>query len=184
MRGVVLAELVDFVSATYGDARVDAVLGQCDLSTGGAYTRVGHYPAHEFHAIIAALGRDVQASPSELARAFGRYLFRRLVLLFPEALLAGTALDMLRGLDATIHATVARLYPDAELPRFRYPESAANELRLVYESKRAMADLAHGLIEGCIHLFRESLVIERHDHSVDGSCVEFILRPAPTERGP
>ncbi len=183
MRGVVLAELVDYIEATYGLEVLDRVLAISELSTGGAYARTGQYPHMEFRFIVANLGVVLSESPAKLARDYGRYLFRRLMVLFPEALSAGTAFDFLLKLDQTVHSWVRRLDVNAELPRFTYPPCAAQELRIVYESKRGMADFAEGLIEGCLLLFRESLEIRRRDLEPDGSLVEFHLFQASAAQG-
>jgi hypothetical protein len=177
MRGVVLAELVDYIDSTYGLEVLDHVLSSSDLSTGGAYARTGRYPHSEFNVIVSRLGKVISESPAKLARDYGRHLFRRLMLLYPEALGAGTALDFLLKLDTMVHSWVVRLYPDAEVPRFTYPPCADGELRVVYESKRGMADFAEGLIEGCLILFREKLEIRRRDLGADGCRVEFHLFP-------
>ncbi|MGH8473226.1 MAG: heme NO-binding domain-containing protein, partial [Gammaproteobacteria bacterium] len=71
------------------------------------------------------------------------------------------------------------LYPDAELPGFECDASKPGRLILIYRSTRRLADLAEGLIQGCIEHFRETIHIQREDLSGgQGSCVRFVLTKA------
>jgi hypothetical protein len=71
------------------------------------------------------------------------------------------ALTFLAGIEDIIHAEVLKLYPDAELPRFEVELHDAQELRLLYNSKRHFEDLAEGLILGCIAHFGQSIAMRR-----------------------
>ena len=52
--------------------------------------------------------------------------------------------------------------------------ASADRLVLVYSSKRHFADLAEGLIRGCLRHFNESAVITREQLSTEeGSRVRF-----------
>ena len=45
-----------------------------------------------------------------------------------------------------------------------------------YKSERAMADLAHGLMEGCFEHFEDSVSVQREDMSEgQGTSVRFTL---------
>ena len=44
-----------------------------------------------------------------------------------------------------------------------------------YKSERAMADLAHGLMEGSFKHFNEKITVKREDLSEDGTSVRFYL---------
>jgi len=55
----------------------------------------------------------------------------------------------------TIHVEVRKLYPDAELPTFTCDTSTPGRLTMLYRSSRPFADLAEGLIAGCIAHFCE-----------------------------
>ena len=70
-----------------------------------------------------------------------------------------------------------KLYPDAELPTFEVKRPSADELQMLYKSKRPFADLALGLIRGCADHYGERVEIERVDLATNGTCeVRFILR--------
>jgi hypothetical protein len=71
---------------------------------------------------------------------------------------------------------VLKLYPDAELPRFEYITSEPGRLTIIYRSTRGFADLAAGLIDGCIEHFGENIDVQREDLSGgQGTWVRFSL---------
>jgi hypothetical protein len=57
---------------------------------------------------------------------------------------------------------VRKLYPDAELPQFEVRRFGADCLEMIYRSTRPFADLAAGLIAGCVSHFQEEIAVERH----------------------
>ena len=69
-----------------------------------------------------------------------------------------------------------KLYPDAELPTFATSRPDDDTMVMVYQSRRPFADLAHGLIEGCITHYDEPVNVESEDLSNDGRThVRFTL---------
>ena len=79
-------------------------------------------------------------------------------------------------LDDDVHVEVRKLYQDAEVPTFDYQDLSDNRMLFIYQSSRPLADCAHGLIEGCIEHFGETMKIERNDLPVaTGAHTEFIL---------
>jgi hypothetical protein len=53
---------------------------------------------------------------------------------------------------------------------------------MVYRSRRPLADLAEGMIRGCIAWFGDDVVVERRDlDAADGHAARFTLRA--TRRG-
>ena len=80
-------------------------------------------------------------------------------------------------IDNHIHVEVRKLYPDADLPSFSHEFIGPDELHLLYESERGMADLAEGLLLGCFAHFREDVVLGREDLSEGaGMRVAFTMR--------
>jgi hypothetical protein len=74
---------------------------------------------------------------------------------------------------------VKKLYPDAEFPRFEVHASPGN-LELVYRSRRPLADVAEGMIRGCIAWFGDRVDLDRQDlDAADGRAARFTLRTAP-----
>ena len=87
-----------------------------------------------------------------------------------------SAFELLKVLDDDVHVEVRKLYQDAEVPTFDYQDLSDNRMLFIYQSSRPLADCAHGLIEGCIEHFGETMTIERNDLPVaTGAHTEFIL---------
>jgi hypothetical protein len=61
-----------------------------------------------------------------------------------------------------VHTEVRKLYPTAQLPSFDVRQEG-DTLVLHYRSSRPFADLAHGLIEGCIEHFADHAALTRAD---------------------
>jgi hypothetical protein len=83
---------------------------------------------------------------------------------------------------------VKKLYPDVEFPRFEVHSRAPGRLEMVYRSRRPLADLADGLIRGCVAWFGDPIDVDRQDlDAADGRAARFTLRAvrarAPRRRG-
>ena len=71
---------------------------------------------------------------------------------------------------------------DAELPSFDHEEQDDGSMVLIYRSRRALADLAEGLLQGCIAHFNEPMQIKRNDlPSDDGAHTRFTLSRPPID---
>lgn len=179
MKGMVFVELTDFLEQQFGYDMVDDLIESTELPSNGVYTRVGTYPHTEVVALVEALAKRIDAPAGALYKAFGEYLFSRLAGGHPEFLRgADDPLAFLRTIDAHIHVQVRKLYPDAELPSFEYPDSDVDEVVMVYRSSRGFADLAEGLIHGCMAWFETKAEVIRENITDDGTFVKFRVRRA------
>lgn len=161
MKGMVFTEFMEMVEATWSMDMVDTLIARSQVPSGGAYTAVGTYPHEEIIALATALSRETETPVSELIRIFGKHLFGRFALAYPRFLVGdGGCLEFLSGIENVIHADVRKLYPDAELPTFEVEQSPGS-LTLTYFSDHPFADLAHGLIEGCVAHFGENIEVRR-----------------------
>jgi hypothetical protein len=71
---------------------------------------------------------------------------------------------------------VKKLYPDAEFPRFECVQRAAGTLEMTYRSTRPLADVAQGLIRGCIEHFGDRIDVHREDlPGASGCAARFSL---------
>ena len=175
MLGVVFTQLLEMVETTFSMEAVDAILEQANTASDGSYTAVGKYDSDEILRLVAALSAYTDIPVPVLVRSFGHHLFGRLVEGHPSAIHGLTSsLDLLRGIESHIHSEVKKLYPDAELPRIDSAEHGPNKLVMQYNSKRPLAVLALGLIEGCAKHFGETLRITHHDTS-DGAGTSAIF---------
>jgi hypothetical protein len=169
MKGIVFCEFVDMMETEFSAEMADKIISSTELESGGAYTSVGTYDHHEMLALVTQLSEKTGTPVPDLVRAFGRYLFGRFVELYP-AFFEGVdgAFGFLDRIEEHVHVEVRKLYPDAELPTFATSRPDDGTMIMVYQSKRPFADLAHGLIEGCITHYGEPVDVESEDLSNDG----------------
>jgi hypothetical protein len=158
---------------------VDEIIEKSDLSTNGAYTAVGTYDFGEMVQLLTNLSESTKIEPKVLLHTFGLHLMDVFISSYASFFQnKPTVYQFLESIDNHIHIEVKKLYPDAELPKFTH-EYEGNDLRLFYSSKRNLSDLAHGLIEGCIKYYNESLkltIIPRAFENGD-PYTEFRLSP-------
>ncbi len=177
MKGVVFAEFLELVDSEFGFETTEAIIADCELPSGAAYTGVGTYDYHEILQLVTALSKRTEVPVPDLVRVFGKYLFSRLAKSH-AAQIAGaeSAFDLLNSIEDHIHVEVLKLYPDAELPRIDTESPDSDTLSLTYRSSRPFADLALGLIEGCLDHFGSDCSIETEDLSQgQGTAMRFKL---------
>jgi hypothetical protein len=178
MKGIVFTEFIEFVEQRYSLDIADEMIEACELQSGGAYTSVGTYDCGEMLTLVTALGELTGTPVPDLVRSFGHHLFSRLAAAHPE-FLAGIddSFSFLKLIENHIHREVRKLYPDAELPRFEWEAAEADVLVLTYRSRRPLADLAQGLILGCVDHFAERVDLKREDLADSPEMVaRFTLR--------
>jgi hypothetical protein len=175
MKGMVFTQFLEMVEDQFSPEVADKIIVQSDLPSGGAYTSVGTYDHAEIIALVSALSRETGLPTPSLVAAFGTFLFKRFTELYPQFFDGkSSAFSFLTSVEHYIHVEVRKLYPDAELPSLT-SHIEGDEMTLIYRSKRQMADLAEGLIKGCIDHFGEDIVVQREDQTDDGGTV-FSLR--------
>lgn len=177
MKGVVFVEFVEMVEDTFSPEMVDDIIQSALPPSGGAYTAVGTYPHQEMIDLVGALSERTGVPVADLMRSFGRHLMGRFESMYPE-FFEGVpdAFAFLRTLENHIHREVLKLYPEAELPRFDYSHPSDDSMVLVYRSARPFADLAEGLLHGCIDHWQEGLELGREDlEGPSGTHARFTL---------
>ncbi len=180
MKGIVFTEFLEMVEDRFSPEITDRIIEASDLPSRGAYTAVGTYDHTEMVRLVTELSAVTGATVPSLLHTFGKHLFGRFVALYPQFFHGvESAYSFLEGVDSYIHVEVLKLYPDAELPRFECDSSKPGQLTLIYRSTKRLADLAEGLIQGCIEHFGQTIHIQREDLSGgQGSCVRFLLTDA------
>lgn len=164
MKGVVFTEFMELVESRMGLDMLDRIITEAQLPNDGAYTSVGTYDHAELVRLVMALSSATGLAIPALVHMFGQHLFQRFSVGYPALFAdAANAYDFLSRIDDVIHVEVRKLYPDAELPKLACERPAAGELVLLYSSPRGFADLAAGLIDGCIAHFQESITVTRTD---------------------
>jgi len=181
MKGVIFTEFLEMVEERFSLATADRMLTSEPLPSGGIYTAVGTYDHQEMLELVGRLSRLTNIPAPDLVRAFGRHLFGRFTVLYPD-LFTGidSAFTLLENVEGFIHVEVLKLYPEASLPRFECRRHGPDRLEMVYRSPRPFADLAEGLIHGCAEHFGESVDVTRQDvPEPDGGAVRFLLTRRP-----
>lgn len=179
MLGLVFSEFMDMVEDAFPDHVFDALIDIAEekFPSAGEYTAVGKYDHHELLSLVTHLSKKTDVPVHDLVRAYGRHLFTRFHLRYPKFFNdAPCSFEFLKSIEDHIHLEVRKLYPNAELPCFRYEEPCTDQLILHYSSKRPFAHLAWGLIEGCADHFGEKIDIAFTDFSSEEETrATFIL---------
>lgn len=176
MKGVVFTEFFEMVDQAFGFEVTEAIVEECDLPSGGAYTAIGTYEHGEMVQLVHKLSEKTNTSIPELLKTYGKYLFGTFKKAYPTFIeVANNAFDFLESIENYIHVEVLKLYPDAELPSFETQRHSEHELHMIYHSERKMAPFAEGLIESCLLHFNEPATITTEKLNEDGSIVKFII---------
>lgn len=180
MKGIVFSEFLEMVEDRFSPEVADRILSKSDLKQAdGSYTRVGTYHHSDLVSLVVSLSQESGIDTPGLVKAFGQYLFGRFVEKYPAQFEGiASATDFLKRVHDYVHVDVKKLYPDAELPAFAWENGEDRPFTLIYTSSRPFADLAEGLIQGCIDHYGESYAIEREDLNPEGSEARFSLVPA------
>ena len=169
MKGMVFTEFLEMVEDRFGLEDADAIIEASGSPNGGSYTAVGNYDYTEMVHMVVALSERSGIAIEALLHAFGEHLFtvfNRKYGSFFEGV--NSAFEFLASIEDTIHVEVRKLYPDAELPEFAYPERTDTRLVMDYKSTRPLAHFAHGLVDGCIKHFGDPVTVSMQDLS-DGA---------------
>ena len=170
MKGIIFRSFLEFAERELGDEFVDRMLDECPTQTSGAFTNVGTYPVEELLAMVQYVLDRHDLDASAMQCAFGSFTFDRLAERYPDIVDAyETAFECIFEVDQTIHQSVRKLYPDAELPNMEARISDdGRRMTMVYQSTRPFMHMAHGLIEGCLSHFDTEATITMTDQS-DGA---------------
>jgi hypothetical protein len=174
VRGIVLTEFLDFADQTFpGAARQLAPAP----SLGVTLSPVGTYPEDGLRDLVRQLTLVTGCPPADIVRRFGAHLFHRFAAIYPVFFRgARDSLSFLERVHEHVHGDLRRFHPDAELPDLRCARTDRGDLVLEYRSPRAFADLAEGLIAGCIEYFGDDLVLAREDLPAQaGQAARFVL---------
>ncbi len=176
MKGIIFTELLRYLEQIESDLFVDTVLQECALPDGGVFIRAGNYPAAHALMILEKASDRMKIPLADLGRYFGRHLFQRFTVIYPDIVGHYTnALELLAHVGSHIHTDVTVLYPDARPPRV-WHEDNDGQTTIHYQSHRPMAVLALGLIEQCVEHFGGGYdVIPMDDAKQDRAGFE--LRP-------
>lgn len=177
MLGLVFTEFVELVEDKFSPETADAVIAEVAAPHGGAYTAVGYYPHEEMVAMVGALSRQTGVAAPELVRGFGGHLLHRFAAAHGELFARhGRLFDFVAAIHDEIHVEVRKLYDQATLPTFTVLSRDERTLRLLYQSPRAMQQLAQGLLEqAAVHYGEPCDISHAAYHGPQGAGVLFTL---------
>lgn len=181
MKGIVFTEFREMLDQKFSMEFTEELLAETDLPSGGSYTAVGTYDHREMVALVTTLSKKTGLCGAELQKMFGRHLLGRFLAGHPAYFSrCRSACELLASVNDVIHVEVRKLHADAELPAFSHRYLADGSFELEYRSKRPFADLAEGLIAGCIEHYGDPIVLTRFDltDERESHCI-FRLQPAP-----
>ncbi|MGE0492811.1 MAG: heme NO-binding domain-containing protein [Vulcanimicrobiota bacterium] len=179
MKGIVFTEFLEMVEEKMGADTADQILDECELESGGVYTSLGTYDHQEMVRMVVKLSEISSTPVPDLLKVFGHHLMGRFAVAYPTFFEGATSsFDVLNRVEDYIHVEVRKLYPDAELPSFAIERPAPDKLIMTYKSSRPFADLAEGLIKGCVDHFSENIQIARHNLDEDNTSSRFELTRA------
>lgn len=177
MKGMVFTEFLEMVEDVFGWEMAEDIVDDSDLPSGGVYTAVGTYPHSEMVSMVVTLSEKSGIAIPDLLKTFGKHLFGRFASLYGSFFEEVTStFTFLESIDQYIHVEVRKLYPDADLPEFKYEKPSEDELVMIYSSERPFADFAEGLIMGCIAHFGEEIAVSRENlNGGTGNAARFSL---------
>ena len=177
MLGLVFTEFVELVEDKFSPEIADAVIDEVAAPHGGAYTAVGYYPHEEMMTMVGSLSRQTGVPAPDLVRTFGGHLLHRFAAAHGDMFARhGNLFDFVASVHDEIHVEVRKLYDQAALPSFTVLSRDDRELRLLYQSPRAMEQLAQGLLEQAAVHYGEPCDIRHAPHDgPQGAGVLFTL---------
>jgi hypothetical protein len=180
MKGMIFTELLDMLEDGHGLALKDRVLQRAEPESGGTYTAVGDYSAGELLRIVQAISAETGKPVSALLEAFGTHMFAHFTRHYGRFFANATScFDFLGHVEDYIHVEVRKLYPEAELPSFHYPERSADRLVMEYRSPRPLAAFATGLVRAALAHFGERVNLSVEDLSEGrGTAARYTLTRA------
>ena len=177
MKGIVFTEFLDLVEDNFGYDAVDAIIAQSNLPSKGVYTSIGTYSHTEMQQLVKRLSERTLIPVSNLYRIYGQHFFGVVARQYGHFLKAvPDAFSLFVSIELYIHVEVRKLYPDAELPRFKTKRIDSNTLEMIYSSERSMSDFTIGLAESCLKFYNEKAIVEKKILKRDGTKVQILIK--------
>lgn len=167
MKGIVFNLLEEVVVRNYGEDRWDHILEASTLY--GAYTSLGSYPDVHMSTMVQVAAQQLELTPFEVLRWFGREAIPCLVQRYPDFFTAhSTTLPFVLSVNSIIHPEVRKIYPGAQVPTFGFTEDLEGRLLMGYRSPRRLCALAQGFTEGAALHYHEAVQFEHIECMLKG----------------
>ena len=175
MKGAVFTEFIEFVEETYGFDTADIML-EPDSDNEKIYTQAGNYPFTELVTLVLSVHETEKVEIEEILYKFGVYLFGKLVHMAPFLVKGSqSSFEVISKVDTYIHIEVKKLYPEADLPKFKVIKFETNHLEMLYSSDKQLEILAKGLMIGASNYFHETIVVDYKIVSEEPHTVIFTV---------
>ena len=176
MKGIILAEFVEYIEQQLGDVTAQKIIDESGVESEGAYSRVGMYDYQELIELLTQAVAETETEAEVLLEGFSEHLFkmfkRDYSVFFNGVESAG---EMLSQIDNHIHVEVKKLYPDAELPSFDYVQEGT-KMTLSYSSPRPLASVARALVGACLKYFGDKEQLVSTDIALDQKSATFEIK--------
>jgi len=180
MKGIVFTEFLEMVESSFGLETLDHIIEASNLPSKAVYTSVGTYDFFEMQSLIINLSGQTGISVDDLIYTYGRYFFNILEKSHKNIFsLYNSPIEMLASVENHIHVEVRKLYPGAELPKFKILKHEDNFLEMMYFSERSMYMFAKALMEKTFEHYDSNCKIEFEKVKQDGSQVRFFIYTQP-----
>ncbi|SDR78845.1 Haem-NO-binding [Gillisia sp. Hel1_33_143] len=180
MKGIVFTEFLEMVENSFGLETLDNIIEGSRLPSKGIYTSVGTYDFFEMQSLIVNLSGETGISIDDLVYTYGRYFFDVLEKNHANIFSLYTSpIEMLASIENHIHVEVRKLYPGAELPKFKIIKHEDNFLEMMYFSERSMYMFAKALMERTFEHYDSNYKIELEKVKQDGTKVRFLIYKQP-----
>lgn len=177
MKGIIFTMLSEMIEEQFGYETWDSAILNTNPESKGIYVTTGTYADGELLGYVAELSRQTGIQEQELVFTFGSYMISKFKEVHPAFFTGHTARSFLKSIDSVVHVEVAKLHPEAVLPRFSYEDCEDGTLNINYVSPRNLCALAEGLIDGTGKLYGNPISVSHSQCVLKGSkaCV-FNLR--------
>ena len=160
MKGLIFTEFLDYV-----DRNLDPEVADRLAAAGhDRYQPGANYDDQRLHGLLTQTASLASVPVGELLRRFGTQLFGRFAALYPVFIAdADSAVAFLSKINTRVHGELNKLYDDVQFPVFACRQLESGDFEMTYHSQRHLADLAEGLLRGCIAHFGEPIDVRRED---------------------
>lgn len=177
MYGLVNIAVRDLVRTVAGDDAWQAIAAKAQCND-VIFEAMSTYPDEVTYRLVGAASEVLKMPADDVLRAFGRYW-----ILFTANEGYGDLMNMfgsdmqtcLRNLN-NMHGRMGAMMPALVPPRFVLVQSSADEFRLEYHSTRkGLAPMVQGLLEGLAEKFGESMDVRMEDAGAGPATRVFVV---------
>ena len=184
MKGVIFNVLEEFIVENWGEAVYEEILGACPVRMHAGHVGPGTYADVDMVTIVTKTCERLKVAPEDALKAFGRFLFPRLLKRYPSVADGiEDPYELLRRIDDAIHVEVRKLVPQAVTPRILCDTAADGSGAVVtYQSSRKLCAAFTGLLQGVGDRYGCETEYQQFRCMNDGAdCCAFNVRFKATE---